>query len=296
MAKPKIKLDVKGFLLRKGEVLAMGVAGFCLVVLLLWGASKWSSAKDPNEIAKGLADQSNRVTAGIEKGEPKAEDLDAIKPQDFIVKPVINKPATTSAFPWHGPVFDPTAQPNTKRENPVVFNVTDYQVDLTRSAMPGYDIIFDGNDEALIAVLAIKEVGKLDEKKLKETSKQLLKMAERKSNRRGPAPKAPPPPPRCPPAGCPPAACLRAAACFRAGAKAACMAAAPTVRSAASTTPTASASTWARSSSTSRSRRSTRRSRRGTCRPSPSSRCGWSPSTRSCRTSSSSRRSSAPCG
>lgn len=200
MAKPKIKLDVKGFLLRKGEVLAMGAAGFCLVVLLLWGASKWSSAKDPNEIAKGLADQSNRVTTSIDKGEPKPEDLEAIKPQEFIVKPVINKPATTSAFPWHGPVFDPVAQPSTRRENPVVFNITDYQVDLTRSAMPGYDIIYDGNDEALIAVLATKKVGELDKKKLQDASKQLADMAKRGANRRGPAPKAPPRP-AVPPGG-----------------------------------------------------------------------------------------------
>ena len=33
MAKPKIKIDVKDFFLRRGELLVMGMAGFCLIVL-----------------------------------------------------------------------------------------------------------------------------------------------------------------------------------------------------------------------------------------------------------------------
>lgn len=179
MAKAKVKFDPQDFLLKKGEFLAMGLAGFCLVVLLLWGVSKWSSAKDPNDIANDLNQKSANLTRQLQDAAPDPTDLDAIKPADFIVKPQINKPAKVSDFPIQGPIFDPTAQPNTKRENPVVFNVDDYQVDLTRSAMPGYDIIYDADNEPLIAVLTSKAKTELDKAKLDSAIKNLKDLAKR---------------------------------------------------------------------------------------------------------------------
>ncbi len=184
----------------------MGVAGFCLVVLLLWGATKWSDAQDPNKIAKELAMSSNSVTEGINSNrELTSDELKEIQPLPFITKPQINTPAKTEAFPFTGPVFDPTAQPSTKRENPIVFNVTDYQVDLTRSAMPGYDIIYDSNDEPLIAVLVAKPVGDLDKKALAAAAQQLKDLARKGKpvNRPANAP-MPPMPPMPPGAGMPP--------------------------------------------------------------------------------------------
>lgn len=178
MAKSKVKFDPKDFLLKKGEYLAMGVAGFCLVVLLLWGASKWGSAKDPNDIARGLSESADRLTQRIQSDAPTPEELKEIQPADFIVKPPINKPAKISDFPIQVPLFDPTAQPNTKRENPIVFNVTEYQVDLTRSAMPGYDIIYDADNEPLIAVLATKVKSELDKAKIQQAANALKRQGK----------------------------------------------------------------------------------------------------------------------
>ena len=44
-SKSKSKFDFKQFLLKRGEYLAMGTAGFFLFLLLLWGVTKWSSAR-----------------------------------------------------------------------------------------------------------------------------------------------------------------------------------------------------------------------------------------------------------
>ena len=165
--KAKIKFDAKDFLLRKGEILVMGAAGFCLVVLLFWGVTKWASAEDPSKIASELATKSNQVKTNIATGKASEADLEAIKPAEFVIKPQINTPARTSDFPSSGPVFDPVAQPNTKRENPIVLNVRDYQIDLLRGAMPAYDIILDNEGDPQIAVLTTTVKSDLDKDKLK---------------------------------------------------------------------------------------------------------------------------------
>ena len=52
--KSKVKFDFKDFLLKKGEYLAMGIAGFFLFLLMVWGVTKWGKAKDPVAINKEL--------------------------------------------------------------------------------------------------------------------------------------------------------------------------------------------------------------------------------------------------
>ncbi|VTS00915.1 unnamed protein product [Gemmata massiliana] len=179
MAKAKVKFDAKDFLLRKGEILVMGVAGVSLVALLFWGVTKWASAEDPNKIASDLARKSEQVKTNIATGKPTEAELDAIKPAEFIIKRQNNTPARTNDFPVSGPIFDPTAQPSTKRDNPIVFNVGDYQIDLVSGAMPGYDIIYDG-DEPMIAVLTTAVKSDLDKQKMKEAVAML-----RANTRRG---------------------------------------------------------------------------------------------------------------
>ena len=61
MAKPKIKIDVKDFFLRRGELLVMGMAGFCLIVLLGWGAAKWGTADNPTKIAEELNELAEKI-------------------------------------------------------------------------------------------------------------------------------------------------------------------------------------------------------------------------------------------
>ena len=63
--KSKVKFDFKNFLLKKGEYLAMGVAGFFLFLLLLWGVTKWSGANDPAAIHKELTSRASSVQSQI---------------------------------------------------------------------------------------------------------------------------------------------------------------------------------------------------------------------------------------
>ena len=63
--KSKVKFDFKDFLLKKGEYLAMGIAGFFLFLLLVWGVTKWAGAKDPVAINKELTSKANSVQSQI---------------------------------------------------------------------------------------------------------------------------------------------------------------------------------------------------------------------------------------
>ena len=159
----KMKMDVKGFLLRKGEVLVMAVSGFFLAIMLVWGASKWTSAKDPTSTANELKNKSKQVYSRIESGQPDAADEDKLKLPPWLVQGNAFKYAPASAFAATGTLFDTTAQPNTKRDNPAVAGLGEYQVDLIRGAMLGYDITFDETTgKASIAVLITKTNDKLE--------------------------------------------------------------------------------------------------------------------------------------
>src|SRR5579883_537277 len=176
----KVKFDPKDFLLRRGEVLVMGVSGFFLLLMLIWGASTWGTAKDPEKESKQLSDKANVVKQKINNGTPDENDTKSINLPDWVVKPYVFNTASSAAFKQSGPLFDPTAQPSTKRENPGVLTIGEYQVDMTRAAMLGYDIIFDPtNGDALIAVLTTKSESKLDDDKLKKAVDDLRGAADR---------------------------------------------------------------------------------------------------------------------
>ena len=63
--KSKVKFDFKSFLLKKGEYLAMGVAGFFLFLLMLWAIGKASNAEDPADIHKELTQKASSVQSQI---------------------------------------------------------------------------------------------------------------------------------------------------------------------------------------------------------------------------------------
>lgn len=164
----KAKFDAKGMLLKNGEKIAMGVSGFILAVLLVYGATKWTSAKDPNETANKLKQQSESVHRAIRDGQPSQADRDQLTLPDWLTKPHSWKAPRVPEFTQTGQLFDPTAQPNTKRENPVVQGIGAYQVDLTRSAMIGHDIVIGRDGEPEIAVLIEKKDSKYDADKVKD--------------------------------------------------------------------------------------------------------------------------------
>jgi hypothetical protein len=156
MAK-KPKLDLKDFLLRKGEYLVLGVAGAGLLLLLLWGGSTYSEAKDPKKVADALTSKAQRINAAV--NDP--ADPAAVPPLEDWAKPgkggssYVQIPVKD--FALSGVMFDPTARPDTKRENPRVLPIGDFQVDLVRAPMKAHDIVYDPDGGAKIAVRVVKK-------------------------------------------------------------------------------------------------------------------------------------------
>jgi hypothetical protein len=180
MGKQKAKVDFKQLLLAKGEYAAMGLSAFFLLVLLLWGITKWSSAKDPSQITKDLQAKAKAVHNKITNGEINAEDEKVIQPPEWVAKPLNFKVATEADFKITGPQFDPIAKPDTKKENPRVLPIGFYQVNLTRVPMNGFDIIVDrAGENPMIAVISDKQISKLDKDAVKKLGDSLRKKGRR---------------------------------------------------------------------------------------------------------------------
>jgi hypothetical protein len=175
----KVKFNTKDFLLRRGEVLAMGAAGFFLLILLIWGATKWTSAMDPDKESKELIRKADAVNQKINTGEASDEDKKPLALPPWMVTKSDLRYAKASDFPMGTSLFDTTGTPNTKRENPIVLPIGEHQVDLVKGAFTGYDIIYDEEGEPLIAVLSKKVESKYDANKLKEAHQLLTNAAKR---------------------------------------------------------------------------------------------------------------------
>jgi hypothetical protein len=189
--KSKSKIDIKQFLIAKGEYVAIGVAGLFLVILLLWGITKWSSAKPPTETVKALKTGADQVQRGINRGKSELteEDKQPAQVPVWVTTPYVFNPVSTKDFPLTNPQFDPTAKPDTKRENPHVLPIEVYQVDLVRGSMKGTDII-EGNDGVpRIAFLTTKTIAAPDKAKMKLVSDAIRNKAGKlKTQPKGPQP------------------------------------------------------------------------------------------------------------
>ncbi len=196
MAKTKSKIDFKQLLLNKGEYIALGVAGFFLVILLFSGVGKWLSAQDPAKIADGLKTSAKSVHTKISGTQISPEDEKATVLPPWVTKENKYPPVDVLDFPTTGPQFDPIAKPDTKKENPNVFGLqgANYQVDLTRCSFQAFDIRMDGQGNAQIAVIADKTILKMDEtekrrliRNFKKTSERLLELEKRQNSNPIPA-------------------------------------------------------------------------------------------------------------
>jgi len=179
-SKSKSKVDVKQFLLRKGEYVAMGIAGFFLVILMLWGITKYSnaSAKDPEKITKDFMTKAESVRTQIAVTTPTEADKGLAVVPEWVDTPYQFKPAPVSEFQLTGPPFDPTAKPDTKKENPNVLPIGAYQVDLTRGSMKAFDIVEGKDGDKIIGVIYDKQI---DPQKLDKVGDLLRKFKSKKN-------------------------------------------------------------------------------------------------------------------
>ena len=191
MAKPK--LNVKELLLKKGEYIAFGVAGVGLLLLLVMGASTWAGAEDPAKLANDLKTETGQVHRSIANNTADPEPLptwaQAGKKSDY-------PHVSVKEFPQSGVLFDPTAKPDTKRDNPSVVGIDEYQVDLIRAPMKGNDIIYDNDGNGRIAVRVVSKIGEQDKARIKTAMDQVRNKSNKvrqiyKDNSRLAAPKGP---------------------------------------------------------------------------------------------------------
>ena len=186
----KPKIDFKQLLLNKGEYIVLGGAGLFLVILLISGVSKWTSAKDPKQIANDLTSSAQRVHTKIAGSDINPDDLKATVPPPWIVKPSEFKMVNVKDFPITGPQFDPIAKPDTKKENPTVLPLGAYQVDLIRVPFKAFDIYTDPEGNLKIGVIADKAISKVDEEQRKKIMSNMVKQS---SKTRPQQPMNPPP-------------------------------------------------------------------------------------------------------
>ena len=144
------------------------VVQFFLFLLMIWAVGKASNAKDPLVVHKELTSKATSVQNQVNSDQVSdTAKTDAELPAwvkgdlPFNIVPV-------EAFLLTNPQFDPIAKPDTKKENPHVFPIGTYQVDLIRGSMRGFDIVPGADGEQMIAVIYNKKVEAQDQKKLND--------------------------------------------------------------------------------------------------------------------------------
>jgi hypothetical protein len=193
MAKPKIKVSPKDFLLKKGEWLLLGLGGLGLLILLISGVSTGTGAEDPEKVSGDMTRKANDLQTRVntEKQDP--------PPRPEWTKVLdTGKPVPPERFPFNNTLFDPVAKPDTKRENPMVYGIENYQVDLLRGPMKGIDVYFDG-PRGFVAVKVNKEKGGLN----REAIDRAIAEGKKAKKGRRPAPRPAQPVPMQPMAGFP---------------------------------------------------------------------------------------------
>jgi len=169
----KPKINFKDLLLQKGEYLALGIGGAGLLVLLFWGVSTALSAKPPETAVKSFNDEANRMKSRLAAPEIPPDEKEKIEQELRLAewKSIVTgkfAPVPPEEFVSANNLFDPIGRPDTKWEIPQVLAIKEAQVDLVRAPMKGYDIIYEGDGKARIAILEAKKTDKLDEEKLRD--------------------------------------------------------------------------------------------------------------------------------
>ena len=142
--------------------------------------------KDPDKITKDLTQKAQSVQTQISKTEPTDADRELAKVPEWVDVPYKFKEAPVRDFALTGPPFDPTAKPDTKKENPSVLPIGAYQVDLIRGGMKGFDIIEGKDGDRLIAVIYDKQIDPQDHDKANSIIKNVKRRGQQPHKKKGP--------------------------------------------------------------------------------------------------------------
>jgi hypothetical protein len=153
-------VDLKQFLLHKGERLAMGIALAAMILLLgLGGWSGYSSAS-PEKTASDIKNKAKRILDEIRAGAPESPpDIDPL-----LLEPLRNDMVNALAFATATPNFIETGLEDDKRMPPTVLAPVEFDKGVYRVQVMNYYINMAGDNKIRVGVLVPKDKDKKDEK------------------------------------------------------------------------------------------------------------------------------------
>jgi hypothetical protein len=146
------KMDVKDFLLQKGERLAMGIALFVMIVLIGTGAWSGFSCASPSETAREIREKADRIQTAIRTG-PAASPAD-IDP--LLLEKLSNDPVDAVAYATATPNFIASGLEDTKRMAPTVLAPVQFDTRPKHVQVMNYYVNMAG-DKIRVGVLVPKD-------------------------------------------------------------------------------------------------------------------------------------------
>ncbi len=146
------KFDFKKILLEKGEKIVLVAAGVGMLGLIGLGVTNALTASDSKEFAGKITEKAKQIRSQI--ANPDSATVPDLP--DWVKKPYVQTslPDANESLTARHPMFDPIATPSSKRANPVVLGVTEFQADPVWAKVDSYDIYTNSTGtDTLIGVL-----------------------------------------------------------------------------------------------------------------------------------------------
>jgi len=145
-------IDLKEFMLHKGERLAMGIALFVMIMLIGTGAWSGFSCASPSETAKEIKDKAERIQTAIRTGPAESPaDIDPL-----LLDKLRNDPVDVLAYATATPNFIASGLEDTKRMPPTVLAPTQFDPQVYHVQVMNYYINLAG-DKIRVGVLVNKD-------------------------------------------------------------------------------------------------------------------------------------------
>jgi hypothetical protein len=171
------KMNFKNLLLEKGEKLGIYAAAGLMALLIVFAAYSAIDAKSPDTTVKEFTGAAEKIDRDIKNPNAQAPVLPDWARGEYRVQLVDGR-----AYPTPYPLFDPIQQPDSKRQNPRVLPVAEFQVDFVAPKILAIDFTDDGK----VGVLEFRKAGNqqapnLDQWRQQFQGKQLKNIPKGKS-------------------------------------------------------------------------------------------------------------------
>jgi hypothetical protein len=165
----KAGVDLKQFFVQKGERVGFYAAGGLLLLFLALGGYVASTSASSGAITTDIASKISATETKINKTGDKPTDLDPVVRVDPTL-PAIK----FTEYPAPNEFWNTAVDETPKRVSPIILKLTEAQVEFDRGSIGAYDIIDDGNDR-MIAAVVTKEKTQNNAKMIKDLQKRNTK-------------------------------------------------------------------------------------------------------------------------